>query len=84
MNSSAKQRYKSAHCHSSTTLSRSVPVACWLAASRADSLWGWTMWNRDTRLTASWSLETSTHTLKAQIRAFASRYNEYILNVTQF
>lgn len=37
-------------------------MACWLAASLAESLWGWTMWNRDTRLTASWSLETQTQT----------------------
>lgn len=42
------------------TFSRSIPVARWLAASCAESLFEWIMWNRDTRLTASWSLETIT------------------------
>lgn len=41
--------------------SRSVPLACWLAASWADWLWGWTMWKRDTRLTASSRLQTHRH-----------------------
>lgn len=42
------------------TFSRSVPEACSLAASCADSLCGCIMWNSDTRLTASGRLEANT------------------------
>lgn len=63
------------------TFSRSVPVACWLAASWADSLCGWTMWNRDTRLTASWGLETNKTTrTHFSHKLFASRYSGWCDN----
>ncbi len=57
-------------------------MACWLAASWADSLCGWTMWNRDTRLTASWKLETHEHILSSNGGWSINKDKYFFLNIS--
>lgn len=62
------------------TFSRSVPVACCLAASSADSLCGWIILNSDTRLTASWSLEKNTTKIMGVSHGFIFYICPYFFN----